>query len=732
MFKRSALYQSMLLALVLPGAALAEVEFSGYIKNETAVFTKDGQVTGEARTMLDEDGHGKGDLMKFENSARIFINGDLGEESSWHADLNIVYDPKAVNDDYKGHELYSQNDYLRELYADTGAFGWDLRLGKQQVVWGTADGIKLLDIINPTDFREMNQNATEDARIPIWMINAERNVGENGNIQLIVSQVQENKIPGLNRDGDAGHPFVMKGVDSITGRVNGFLDVTPALARVAQSFNNAALAGMFSGNQNSSGLVPFAGLTVDAFASNPNVFAFDCPPTGCDGTQGATLLGPGDIVLNDIAQFGLDAGDPNGNNLVTNVMDIDGPSAADVSWAPSAPKSAFEYMPNATFATFNTFAGSELSDNSAGAVYERDYPEDANANFGTRYTGSTDGGLNFSVNYFYHYDANPYIDLSWRDAVTKETLTVQRAESVFIGSDLQGNPLFAADVGTNLSADQVPNDVVVDTSGGTPTTNSVSMLLHDSAANPNYYGAVNPDFLQAVQHTTNPVEMVMTEKLNRIHSLGSSFDYALDTDVLGSIIFRGEFLYNKDEMQPIVDKRLMGVGDLTSALTMKESDTFKYVLGADITIFTNLLMSGQFIQFRNLDYVDEKRSCTTQATQDSLTGDSIPGKDFDCSRYTADFSTLSMGNGLNEGYENKEFYSLFFSKPFGDAQEHRWNNITIYEEGGGWWNRFDVEYSFTDSLLGSAEWNHYTGDEDTTFGQFDKSSNLQVGMKLIF
>jgi len=60
------------------------------------------------------------------------------------------------------------------------------------------------------------------------------------------------------------------------------------------------------------------------------------------------------------------------------------------------------------------------------------------------------------------------------------------------------------------------------------------------------------------------------------------------------------------------------------------------------------------------------------------------------------------------------------------------NNITIWEEGGGFWNRFDVEYSFMDELIGSAEWNHYWGDKDSMFGQFERSSNLQVGLKWLF
>jgi RimJ/RimL family protein N-acetyltransferase len=93
---------------------------------------------------------------------------------------------------------------------------------------------------------------------------------------------------------------------------------------------------------------------------------------------------------------------------------------------------------------------------------------------------------------------------------------------------------------------------------------------------------------------------------------------------------------------------------------------------------------------------------------------------------------MNTTNGLRKGYENKEFYSLFLSKPFGPSQLGRWNNIIIYEEGDGWWNRFDVEYSFTDKLIGSAEVNWYWGNEDRTmFGQFEDSSNLQVGIKYL-
>ena len=736
MFNRSKLYQSILLAMLVPSAAIAEVEISGYLKNETSVFTRDGQVTGKADSMLDMEGHDKGDLLKFENSARLFMNGYVGDNITWHADLNVIYDSEGVNDDYKGHNLYTQHDYLRELYFDTTVFDWDLRVGKQQVVWGTADGIKLLDIINPTDFRELNQNAMEDSRIPIWMINAERNIGDNSNIQLIVSQVEENKIPGLNADGDAGHPFLMKGVETISGQVNGFYNIAPALSNVAATFNGAAMGGGFTGGMALPlGLNLFAGLTVDGFAGN----FWDASTT--PGLLNPTVptdpaAAPGWLLLNAFTQFGFTGqpgfppgvNDPNGNFGETNLMPITGLtplSPTEVTWQPDEATSAFEYMANATFATFNTFTSFTQGGGLTGFESEwvRDYPDDSDVNGGFRFRNSTDGGLNWSVNYFYHYSGNPNIDLSWRDANGDE-LIVQRAPTLFFDTNGTAGPqqddTFVPDVATSLTRDQAR--------ANWDMGNATTILVHDGAGN--YSGALDPSGVLPALADGNPFNdpiamgagaptLRFTEQLHRVNSLGTSFDYALEAGDI-PLVLRGEFLYDEGEKQPVIDKFLLSIGDLTNALKMEDADYFKYVLGADITVATNLLISGQFIQFRNLDFVDEPDTCRTQT-----------GVTMDCSRYTADFATMSLSNGLNMGYEDKEFYSIFLSKPFGESQEHRWNNIFIYEEGGGKWNRFDVEYTFTDTLLASVEWNNYWGEENTTFGQFRDSSNFQVGLKWI-
>lgn len=62
---------------------------------------------------------------------------------------------------------------LREIYLARSLFGGFLTIGKQQVVWGQADGLKVLDVVDPQDFREFILDSFEDSRIPLWTVNFE-------------------------------------------------------------------------------------------------------------------------------------------------------------------------------------------------------------------------------------------------------------------------------------------------------------------------------------------------------------------------------------------------------------------------------------------------------------------------------------------------------------------------------------------------------------------------------
>ncbi len=74
---------------------------------------------------------------------------------------------------------------IREWYIDTESLGAYWRIGKQQIVWGQADGLKVLDVVNPQNYREFILDDFEDSRIPLWMVNTEIPIGEDSNLQLL-------------------------------------------------------------------------------------------------------------------------------------------------------------------------------------------------------------------------------------------------------------------------------------------------------------------------------------------------------------------------------------------------------------------------------------------------------------------------------------------------------------------------------------------------------------------
>ena len=74
---------------------------------------------------------------------------------------------------------------LREFYADVELGDHFLRVGKQQIVWGEADGLKVLDVVNPQSFREFILPEFDESRIPLWSTNLELAVGDESILQLV-------------------------------------------------------------------------------------------------------------------------------------------------------------------------------------------------------------------------------------------------------------------------------------------------------------------------------------------------------------------------------------------------------------------------------------------------------------------------------------------------------------------------------------------------------------------
>ena len=57
---------------------------------------------------------------------------------------------------------------VRELYLDVSSENWDVRLGKQYIIWGVLEGVRIVDEVNPMDFRELILPDLLDYRVSTW------------------------------------------------------------------------------------------------------------------------------------------------------------------------------------------------------------------------------------------------------------------------------------------------------------------------------------------------------------------------------------------------------------------------------------------------------------------------------------------------------------------------------------------------------------------------------------
>jgi Protein of unknown function (DUF1302)/AMIN domain len=121
-------------------------------------FANNASLTAIARIRLDTVGDLGPDVHKPENYSSI--NGP------WYNNANAGFS-------------------LRELYLDTKWINSYWRIGKQQVVWGQADGIKVLDVINPQSFREFILDDFDSSRIPLTMVNMEMPVLDDVTVQIL-------------------------------------------------------------------------------------------------------------------------------------------------------------------------------------------------------------------------------------------------------------------------------------------------------------------------------------------------------------------------------------------------------------------------------------------------------------------------------------------------------------------------------------------------------------------
>jgi len=88
-------------------------------------------------------------------------------------------------------ETYLQGSLTKSL---------DIKLGRQIVVWGKSDSIRVTDVLNPLDIREPGLTDIEDLRLPVAMSKLDYYIGDWSLTGIAIHEIRFNKSPEYGSD----------------------------------------------------------------------------------------------------------------------------------------------------------------------------------------------------------------------------------------------------------------------------------------------------------------------------------------------------------------------------------------------------------------------------------------------------------------------------------------------------------------------------------------------------
>ena len=129
----------LIMLIIANGLFAQSVDFSGYVRNYSGMLA----------------GNGNTDFVIQQNTFNLNIEKNLGVSS-------FKVNPMLYHNNHDSLTLK-----LREIYLDLNFDNIDIRLGKQQIVWGKADGVFITDIISPKDLYEFLLPDFDEIRIGV-------------------------------------------------------------------------------------------------------------------------------------------------------------------------------------------------------------------------------------------------------------------------------------------------------------------------------------------------------------------------------------------------------------------------------------------------------------------------------------------------------------------------------------------------------------------------------------
>jgi hypothetical protein len=98
-------------------------------------------------------------------------------------------------------DAYESEVEWRDTYVLASPFkNLDIKLGRQIVVWGKSDFIRVTDVLNPLDLREPGLTDLEDLRLPLAMARIDYYVGDWSVTAIAIPEIRFNKTPEFGSD----------------------------------------------------------------------------------------------------------------------------------------------------------------------------------------------------------------------------------------------------------------------------------------------------------------------------------------------------------------------------------------------------------------------------------------------------------------------------------------------------------------------------------------------------
>lgn len=137
-------------------------------------------------------------VTRFDTGSKLTLNLEVRNDIEDQIDPGSPDQPFRAGMTRKSFPSDESELELRELFLDHYLGDAFLRVGKQQIVWGQADGLRVLDVINPLSYREFILPDIEYRRIPLWsaMLEVPFQSGTAQFVWVPDATVTESTLPG--------------------------------------------------------------------------------------------------------------------------------------------------------------------------------------------------------------------------------------------------------------------------------------------------------------------------------------------------------------------------------------------------------------------------------------------------------------------------------------------------------------------------------------------------------